>query len=159
AALACDHLGRPSGPADEDRSFVSRRPRFLAAYGLLAVAIAVSGSATWKLASEQRPGPLAPGAVNLVQHFLASVQQGHLKTACRLFSALPACDPAAYAPPLRTYEVFPAEAATDGVDVPATLDGEYVLFSIAPRAGGYRIVDVIADPAAFSSAPAAARAA
>jgi hypothetical protein len=37
--------------------------------------------------------------------------------------------------------------------VPATLDGQYVLFSIASRRGGYRIVDVIADPSAFSSGP------
>src|SRR5262245_50582679 len=110
---------------------MSRRYRFLAAYGLLALALAFSGAATWKLASEHRPGPLAPGAVDLVERFLSSVQQGDLKTACRLFSALPACNPAAYAPPLHTYEVFPAEAAIDGVDVPATLDGEYVLFSVA----------------------------
>jgi hypothetical protein len=124
--------------------------RFLAAYALLVVALAASVSATWKLASEGHPGPLAPGAVDLVERFLASVQQGDLKTACRLFSALPACDPAAYAPPLHTYEVFPAEAAIGGVDVPATLDGEYVLFSIETRPGGYRIADVIADPSALS---------
>ena len=133
---------------------MSRRPRFLAAYGLLALALAVSGAATWKLAAEHRPGPLAPGAVDLVNRFLGSVQQGDLKTACGLFSAFPACDPAAYVPPLSTYEVFPAEAAVEGVDVPATLDGQYVLFSIAARGAGYRIVDVIADPAAFSGAPA-----
>jgi hypothetical protein len=132
---------------------VSRRPRFLAAYALLVLALAASGTATWKLAAEHRPGPLAPGAVDLVEHFLASVQHGDLKTACGLFSAFPACLPAAYAPPLLAYKVFPAEAAVDGVDVPATLDGEYVLFSIAPRRGGYRIVDVIADPSAFSSGP------
>jgi hypothetical protein len=130
---------------------VSQRPRFLAAYGLLAVALTASGVATWKLASQHRPGPLAPGAVDLVERFLASVQHGDLKTACGIFSALPACDRAAYAPPLRTYEVFPAEEAVGGVDVPATLDGEYVLFSVASRRGGYRIVDVIADPSAFSS--------
>jgi hypothetical protein len=146
-------LKRPSDAADEDTIFVFRRSRFLVAYGLLVFAVATSGVATWKLAAEHRPGPLAPGAVDLVERFLASVQQGDLKTACRLFSALPACDPAAYAPPLRTYEVFPAEAAVGGVDVPATLDGEYVLFSIASRLGGYRIVDVIADPSAFSSGP------
>jgi hypothetical protein len=70
-----------------------------------------------------------------------------------MFSALPACQPSGYAPPLKTYEVFPAEAAVDGVDVPATLDGQYVLFSIASQRSGYRIVDVIADPSAFSSAP------
>jgi hypothetical protein len=134
---------------------VSRRSRFLAAYGLLALALALSGTATWKLSAEHRPGPLAPGAVHLVEHFLASVQEGDLKTACGLFSAFPACDRAAYAPPLRSYEVFPAEEAIDGVDVPATLDGEYVLFSIAAaRRGGYRIVDVIADPSAFSSGAA-----
>jgi hypothetical protein len=127
------------------------RPRFLAAYGSLALALALSGIATWSLAAEHRPRPLAPGAVDLVEHFLASVQHGDLKTACGLFSALPACDPGAYAPPLRTYEVFPAEEAIGGVDVPATLDGEYVLFSIAARRTGYRIVDVIADPSALSS--------
>jgi hypothetical protein len=76
-----------------------------------------------------------------------------------MFSALPACDPSAYAPPLRSYRIFPAEAAVDGVDVPATPDGQYVLFSIAGRRGGYRIVDVIADPSAFSSRPATALAA
>jgi hypothetical protein len=133
---------------------VPRRSRFIAAYGLLVLALAFTGTATWKLAFEHRPGPLAPGAVDLVDHFLASVQHGDLKTACRLFSALPACDPAAYAAPLLTYQVFPAEEAVGGVDVPATLDGEYVLFSIASRRGGYRIVDVIADPSALSSDPA-----
>jgi hypothetical protein len=129
---------------------VPLRPRLLAAYAVLALALAASGAATWKLAAEHRPGPLAPGAVDLVDRFLASVQQGDLKTACRLFSALPACDPSVHAPPLQTYKVFPAEATVGGVDVPATLDGEYVLFSIAARRGGYRIVDVIADPSAFS---------
>jgi len=39
------------------------------------------------------------------------------------------------------------------VDVPATLDGQYVLFSIAARGAVYRIIDVIADPSAFSGAP------
>jgi hypothetical protein len=135
---------------------VPSRPRFcfLAAYALLAFALGATGDLTWKLAADHRPGPLAPGAVDLVDHFLASVQQGDLKTACGLFSAFPACAPAAYAPPLQTYEVFPAEAAVGGVDVPATLDGEYVLFSITSRRGGYRIVDVIADPSSFSSVPA-----
>jgi hypothetical protein len=90
---------------------VPLRPRFFAAYALLALALAASGVATWKLAAEHRPGPLAPGAVNLVEHFLASVQQGDLKTACRIFSALPACGPSAYAPPLLSYKVFPAEEA------------------------------------------------
>ncbi len=133
---------------------MSRRSRFLAAYALLALAVALSATASWRLAAVHRSGPLAPGAVDLVERFLASVQHGDLKTACRLFSALPACDPTLHPPPLRSYEVFPAEEAIGGVDVPATLDGEYVLFSIAPRPGGYRIVDVIADPSAFTS-PAA----
>jgi hypothetical protein len=133
---------------------VSRHPSFLAAYGLLAVALAVSGTATWKLASERRPGPLAPGAVHLVEDFLASVQQGDLKTACRLFSALPACDPTFVAAPLYSYEVEPAELAVGGIDVPATMNGEHVLFSLAPRSHGYRIIDVIADPSAFSPGPA-----
>ena len=133
---------------------MSRRPRFLAAYGLLALALAASGTATWKLAAEHRPGPLAPGAVDLVDHFLASVQHGDLKTACRLFSALPACDPTFVAAPLYSYEVEPAELAVGGVDVPATLNGEQVLFSLARRSHGYRIIDVIADPSAFSSGPA-----
>src|SRR6266536_4195261 len=77
------------------------RPRFLLAYGLLALALAASGTATWKLASAQRPGPLAPGAVVLVERFLGAVQQGDLKTACRLFSAFPACDPTITPPPLQ----------------------------------------------------------
>jgi hypothetical protein len=132
---------------------VAIRSRLLVAYGLLALALAASGAATWKLAVEHRPGPLAPGAVDLVDHFLGAVQRGDLKTACHIYSALPACNPKAYAPPLRSYEVFPAEAAVDGVDVPATLDGQYVLFSIVTRRGGYRIVDVIADPSAFNSLP------
>ena len=89
----------------------------------------------------------------MVDRFLAAVQRGDLKTACHLFAALPACDPKAYVPPLNTYEVFPAEAAVGGVDVPATLDGEYVLFSIVLRGSDYRIVDVIADPSAFSATP------
>ena len=133
---------------------MSRSPRFLAAYALLGLALAFTGAASWKLASDQRSGPLAPGAVDLVDRFLASVQQGDLKTACGLSSAFPACDPTAYAPPLGTYEVFQAEAAVGGVDVPATLDGEYVLFSITSLRGGYHIVDVIADPSALSPGPA-----
>jgi hypothetical protein len=139
--------------ADENVGLVSNRSRFLTAYALLALALAASGTATWKLADTHRPGPLAPGAVDLVDRFLGAVQRGDLTTACSMFSALPACQPSGYAPPLKTYEVFPAEAAVDGVDVPATLDGQYVLFSIASQRSGYRIVDVIADPSAFSSAP------
>lgn len=75
-----------------------------------------------------------------------------MKTACRLFSGLPACDPSVVPPPLRNYRVLPAEPAVDGVDVPATLNGEYALFSLTGRFGRYRIVDVVADPAAFSVA-------
>ncbi|HSS72217.1 MAG TPA: hypothetical protein VLK53_01500 [Gaiellaceae bacterium] len=37
--------------------------------------------------------------------------------------------------------------------MPATVDGEYVLFSITSLRGGYHIVDVIADPSALSSGP------
>jgi hypothetical protein len=124
--------------------------RFLPAYALLAVALVASGAATWRLASGHRPGPLAPGAVVLVERFLGAVQQGDLKTACRLFSAYPACDPTIVPPPLRSYEVQPAEAAVGGVDVPATLNGEYALFSVSKRLGRYWIVDIVADPAAFS---------
>ncbi len=126
-----------------------QRPRFLAAYTLLATALAASSVATWKLSSAHRPGPLAPGAVVLVRNFLVAVQQGDLVTACRLFSAYPACDPSIVPPPLRTYEVEPAEPAVDGVDVPATLNGEYALFSVAGDAGRYRIVDIVADPSAY----------
>lgn len=129
-----------------------QRRRFLAAYAALALLLAGSSTATWRLASHHRPGPLAPGAVALVQTFLESVQQGDLKTACRLFSSFPACDPSVRPPPLTSYRVQPAELAVDGVDVPATLNGEYALFTIAERLGHYRIVDIVADPAAFDPA-------
>jgi hypothetical protein len=124
--------------------------RFLPAYALLAAALAASGLATWHLSTGHRRGPLAPEAVVLVDRFLSAVQRGDLKTACRLFSAYPSCDPTVVPPPLQSYEVQPAEAAVGGVDVPATLNGEYALFSVSKRLGHYWIVDIVADPAAFS---------
>ena len=127
------------------------RRRFMAAYVVLALGLAASSIATVSLASKHRPGPLAPGAVALVNTFLSSIQQGDLTTACHLFSAFPACDRTITPPALHSYEVEPAEAAVDGVDVPATLNGEYALFSILERLGHYRIVDVVADPAALGS--------
>ena len=128
------------------------RKRFLSAYALLALVLAGSGAATWGLASRHRPAPLAPGAVALVTEFLEAVQQNDLRTACRLFSALPTCDPAISTAPLERYQVFAAELAVGGYDVPATLNGEPALFSIAERRGRYRIVDIVADPAAFDPA-------
>jgi hypothetical protein len=132
--------------------FMVHRRRFMAAYVVLALGLVASSMATVSLASKHRPGPLAPGAVALVNTFLSSIQNGDLKTACRLFSAFPACDPTVTPPSLQKFEVFPAELAVDGVDVPATLNTEYALFSISERVGRYRIVDVIADPALFSAA-------
>jgi hypothetical protein len=126
------------------------RRRFLAAYAALVLMTIAASTATWRLAQQHRPGPLAPGAVVLVQTFLGALQHGDLNKACRLFSSLPSCDPTSTAPLLRSYTVSPAEPAVDGVDVPATLNGEYAVFSIAERLGRYRIVDIIADPAAFS---------
>jgi len=128
------------------------RRRFLAAYVLLALGLAASSTATVSLASKHRPGPLAPGAVALVETFLSSIQQGDLTTACRLFSAFPACDPTVTPPPLQEFKVFPAELAVDGVDVPATLNNEYALFAVSEHVGRYRIVDIVADPALFSAA-------
>jgi hypothetical protein len=129
------------------------RARFLTAYAVLSVTFVASGAAAWKLEHEHRPAPLAPGAVAVVESFLSALQQGDLKTACRLFSGLPACDPSVVPPPLQKYTVLPAEPAVGGVDVPATLNGEYALFSMSRVGlGHYRIVDVIADPAAFSAA-------
>jgi hypothetical protein len=125
------------------------RTRFLAAYAVLALALTASAGATWKLASAHRPPPLAPGAVVLVKRFLGAVRQRDLVTACRLFSAFPACDPSVGLAPLTSYRVLPAQPAVDGVDVPATLNGQYALFSVAEHLGRYRIVDVVADPAAF----------
>jgi hypothetical protein len=127
------------------------RRRFLAAYVVLALGLAASSTATVSLASKHRPGPLAPGAVALVSTFLGSIQHGDLTTACRLFSAFPACDLTITPPVLQSYDVQPAEAAVDGVDVPATLNGEYALFSVSERLGRYRIDDVVADPAALGS--------
>src|SRR4051812_39796850 len=103
---------------------------FAAAYAGLAVLLALLGVATWRVWGH-RPGPLAPGAVTLVDHFLTAVQQGDRRTACRLFDALPACAQRGGTLSLVTYEVLPAEPAVGGVDVPAILDGEYVLFNIA----------------------------
>jgi hypothetical protein len=132
--------------------FMVHRRRFVAAYVLLALGLAASSSATVSLASKHRPGPLAPGAVALVNTFLSSIQQGDLKTACRLFSAFPSCDPTVTPPSLQEFKVFPAELAVDGVDVPATLNSEYALFSVSEHVGRYRIVDIVADPAVFSAA-------
>ena len=44
--------------------------------------------------------------------------------------------------------MLPAERTVDGFDVPATLNGEYAIFSIVARLGGYRLADIIANPAA-----------
>jgi hypothetical protein len=127
--------------------------RFAVAYVTLAVLLALSGAATWKVAGH-RPGPLAPGAVTLVDRFLTAVQQGDLRTACHLFDALPACAQTGSIPSLVDYKVLPAEPAVGGVDVPAILDGEYVLFSIAPlRHHGYRIKDLVADPSGIVASP------
>jgi hypothetical protein len=128
------------------------RARFVAAYAVLAIVLAGSAVAAWRLGQGHRPGPLAPGAVAVVESFLGALQQGDLTTACRLFSGLPACAPGFVPPPLREYEVLPAEPAVGGVDVPATLNGEHALFLLTERLGRYRIVDVVADPAAFSAA-------
>jgi hypothetical protein len=126
------------------------RRRFLVAYAALGVALAASGVAAWKGSTLHRPKPLAPGAVLLVERFLGAVQQGDLVTACRLFDSYPACDPRVGLAPLKTYRVLPAEPAVDGVDVPATLNGEQALFTVASRPGGYRIDDIVADPAGFA---------
>jgi hypothetical protein len=131
--------------------FMVHGRRFLAAYVVLALGLAAGVTATVRLASKHRPGPLAPGAVALVETFLGSIQDGDLQTACRIFSAFPACDPTITPPVLRNYEVQPAEAAVDGVDVPATLNDEYAIFTLSERLGHYRIVDIVADPAALGS--------
>jgi hypothetical protein len=123
--------------------------RFAVVYVALAMLLALSGAATWKIA-----GPLAPGAVTLVDHFLTAVKKGDLRTACHLFDALPACAQAGSIPSLVDYKVLPAEPAVGGVDVPAILDREYVLFSIAPlRHHGYRITDLVADPSGVVASP------
>ena len=113
---------------------MSRSPRFLAAYALLGLALAFSGTASWKLASDHRSGPLAPGAVDLVDRFLASVQQGDLKTACGLFSAFPACDPNRVRAASEHVRGLPGRGCCRRSRRAGTLDGEYVLFSIASRA-------------------------
>jgi hypothetical protein len=73
--------------------------------------------------------------VVLVEQFLGAVQHGDLKTACSLFSAFPACDPTVTPPPLQELKVFPAELAVEGVDVPATLNSEYALFTVSEHLG------------------------
>jgi hypothetical protein len=128
------------------------RHRFLAAYALLAVLLAGIAVATWRVASMHQPRPLAPGAVQLVERFLGALQAGDLTTACRLFSAFPSCEPGAAPRRLNHYDVMSAQPAVGGVDVPATIDGDYALFSIGLHLGRYRIVDVVADPAPFTPA-------
>ena len=123
------------------------RRRFVTAYAILALAVAGIGVATWQASSAHRPTPLAPEAVVLVESFLGAVQQGDLITACRLFSGYPACNPSLGTFPLKTYEVLSAQPAVDGVDVPARLNGQYALFSMQRQLGGYRIADIVADPA------------
>jgi hypothetical protein len=126
------------------------RRRFLLAYAVLGLAVAASGAAAWKASTMHRSKPLAPGAVLLVERFLGAIQQGDLVTACRLFDSYPACDPRVGLAPLKSYRVLPAEPAVDGVDVPATLNGEQALFTVQARPGGYRIDDIVADPAGFT---------
>ena len=125
------------------------RRRFVTAYAILALVVAGVGVATWMATEQHRAAPVAPGAVVLVDTFLGAIQRGDLVTACRLFSSFPACDPSIGLFPLKSYRVLPAEETVDGFDVPATLNGEYALFSVqTARLGGYRIADIIADPAA-----------
>jgi hypothetical protein len=123
------------------------RRRFLVAYAILAIATAAIGVGTWKASTLHRPHPVGPGAVRLVDSFLGAVQRGDLVTACRLFSSYPACDPQIGVFPLKTYRIGRAEVAVGGFDVPATLNGEYALFSVKGRLGNYRIDDIVADPA------------
>jgi hypothetical protein len=123
------------------------RHRFVVAYAVLALAVAGSGFATWQVVGMQRPKPLAPGAVLLVKQFLGALQQGDLLTVCRMFSGFPSCSPGVGLGELKSYRVMAAEPAVDGVIVPATLNGQDALFSVKPRAGGYRIDDILADPA------------
>ena len=126
---------------------VPLRRRFLVAYAVLGLALAGSGAAAWKATTLHRAKPLAPGAVILVEHFLGAVQQGDLITVCRLFSSYPACRPDIGFSPLKSYRVMPAEPTVDGVDVPATLNGQYVLFTISQSLGRYSIDDIVGDPA------------
>jgi hypothetical protein len=128
--------------------FMVLRRRFVTAYAILALAVTGIGVATWMGTEQHRAAPVAPGAVVLVDNFLGAVQQGDLVTACRLFSSFPACDPSIGLFPLKTYRVLPAEETVGGFDVPATLNGEYAIFSIRAQLGRYRIDDIIADPAA-----------
>jgi hypothetical protein len=122
------------------------RRRFLIGYALVFLVLAAEGVVAWRVLADRPKPALAPGAVALVKRFATAVQEGDLRTACRLFSALPSCSAGVAAPTLRTFHVYPAQAAVDGYDVPAVLDGQYALFSIADDRGVYRIVDVVADP-------------
>ena len=125
------------------------RRRFVTAYAILALAVAGVGVATWTATEQHRATPVAPGAVVLVDNFLGAIEQGDLVTACRPFSSFPACDPSIGLFPLKSYRVLPAERTVDGFDVPATLNGEYAIFSVQmARLGGYRLADIIANPAA-----------
>ena len=74
-----------------------------------------------------------------------ALQSGHRETACRLFD-LPSICASALTPRVQRFTVARAEATVDGYDVPATIDGEQALFQLTARPGGYRIVDVLADP-------------
>jgi hypothetical protein len=127
--------------------------RFRLLYCLLALTLAASAGAAW-WGEATAPRPLSPAAVALVKRFLGSLQRGDFRTACRLFSALPACYYAGEDPqPLTHYRVYPAEPAVDAVDVPALVDGQYTIFITAKSIGRWRIVDVVADPSAPIGAP------
>ena len=136
--------------------FVLARRLRLAHAALVAVA-AVSGFGIWGLfrpAGAPRPSPaparaaqpIAPGAARVVTSYLQALQSGNRETACRLFD-LPSICASALAPRIQEFTVARAEATVDGYDVRVVIDGETAVFQLAAQPGGYRIVDVLADPA------------
>lgn len=127
------------------------RVRFGAAYALLALLLLGAMAATAWAVSLQRPRPLAPGAVAVVNRFLSAVHAGDKSTACRFFSALPACS-SALGVSAHRYQIYPAQPGVGGVDVPVKIDGEEGLIQLAPFGHTYRIVDIVAASTVLSQA-------
>ena len=131
--------------------------RLRPAHAALVAVAAVSGFATWGLfrpvhASGPSPAtirlaqPPPGGAARVVTSYLQALQSGNRETACRLFD-LPSICASPLAPRIQEFSVARAEATVDGYDVRVVIDGETAVFQLAAQPGGYRIVDVLADPA------------
>jgi hypothetical protein len=121
------------------------RLRLRLAFLTLAGLLVPIGPVTVRASEYSTPKLLAPQAVALVKRYLAALQAGNTRRACRLFDVPSVC---AGNPHVRIqkFTVSPAERTVDGVQVPATIDDEDALFQLELRRDSYRIVDLVANP-------------